>query len=160
VPLAFWASDRGTRERTVKTTVPEDTETPDVKEWRWARSKACAPLSRKILRKWLAGRDASQYEEHASLLFMELFSNALRFCPPGRQIPTRWMLYQDRLRIEVDDATAEEPVIRAQDDDAESGRGLILVTLLADEWGVRHRVFNDGNGNYIAGKTVWFELRK
>ncbi|MEE4590103.1 MULTISPECIES: ATP-binding protein [Streptomyces violaceusniger group] len=144
----------------MKTTVPEDTEKPDIKEWRWHCSEACAPLSRKILRKWLAGRDASGYEESASLLFMELFSNALRFCPPDRLVPTRWMLYPDRLRIEVDDASAEEPIVTITADEAESGRGLLLVTHLADKWGARHRVFNDGHGNYLHGKTVWFELYK
>jgi serine/threonine-protein kinase RsbW len=144
----------------VKTTVPEDTDTPDIKEWRWHCTEACAPLSRKILRKWLAGRDASDYEEDASLLFMELLSNAFRFCPPDRLIPTRWMLYGDKLRVEVDDASAEKPVVTITADDAESGRGLLLVTLLADKWGFKQRVFSDGNGNYLAGKTVWFELYK
>lgn len=142
----------------MKTTVPEDTEKPDIKEWRWSCVEGSAPLSRKVLRKWLAGRDASDYEADASLLFMELFSNALRFCPPDRLVPTRWMLYEDKLRIEVDDASAEEPMVTILDDDAESGRGLILVALLADKWGSTRRVFNDGSGNYIAGKTVWFEL--
>lgn len=142
----------------MKTTVPEDTEKPDIKEWRWSCVEGSAPLSRKILRKWLAGRDASDYEEDASLLFMELFSNALRFCPPDRLVPTRWMLYEDKLRIEVDDASTQEPIVTITADEAESGRGLVLVTLLADKWGSTHRVFNDGNGNYIAGKTVWFEL--
>jgi hypothetical protein len=144
----------------VKTTVPEDTEKPDIKEWRWSCVKGSAPLSRKILRKWLAGRDASDYEEDASLLFMELLSNAFRYCPPDRLIPTRWMLYEDRLRIEVDDASTEEPVVTVLDDEAESGRGLILVSLLAGKWGSNHRVFNDGHGNYLHGKTVWFELYK
>ncbi|MER6530386.1 ATP-binding protein [Streptomyces sp. NPDC001508] len=144
----------------MKTTVPEDTEKPDIKEWRWSCVKGSAPLSRKILRKWLAGRDASDYEEDASLLFMELLSNAFRYCPPDRLIPTRWMLYEDRLRIEVDDASTEEPVVTVLDDEAESGRGLILVSLLAGKWGSNHRVFNDGHGNYLQGKTVWFELYK
>ncbi|WP_405538094.1 ATP-binding protein [Streptomyces sp. NBC_00075] len=144
----------------MKATVPEDTEKPDIKEWRWSCAEGSAPLSRLVLRKWLSGRDASHYEENASLLFMELFSNAFRFCPPDRLIPTRWMLYEDKLRVEVDDASAEEPIVTITADDDERGRGLILVSHLADNWGFRHRVFNDGKGNYLSGKTVWFELKK
>jgi hypothetical protein len=62
--------------------------------------------------------------------------------------------------VEVDDASSQDPVVSSPEEEAESGRGLILVHLLAARWSVMHRRFNDGKGNYLSGKTVWFELRK
>lgn len=135
-------------------------EIPGVKEWRWAATEGCAPLSRKVFRKWLFKVGASHLEEDATLLFSELFSNALRYPPPDRLIPTRWLVLPDGIRVEVDDASSQDPVVSSPEEEAESGRGLILVHLLAARWGVMHRRFNDGKGNYLSGKTVWFELRK
>ncbi|MDX3579012.1 ATP-binding protein [Streptomyces sp. FL07-04A] len=133
-------------------------EAPEVKEWRWAAVEGCAPLSRKVFRKWLARVEATQHEETGSLLFSELFSNAIRYPAPDGLVPTRWFRLDGFIRVEVDDASAKDIVIEDHGFEAESGRGLILVHLLADEWGVKYRRFNDGNGNYLNGKTLWFEL--
>ena len=60
-----------------------------------------------------------------------------------------------RLRIAVTDARGDSlPSLPADHEtslDAESGRGLVLVTALADRWGVEP--YSPG------GKTVWAELR-
>lgn len=136
---------------------PEDTQTPIVKEWRWTRHKKCAWLSRCQLRKQLAEWNVTEYEETAALLFSELFTNALRHSPAGREIHTRFILYPDRLRIEVSDASEKQPQQRMAADDEESGRGLLLVSALADKWDVEPR---RTAGNYTIGKTVWFELHK
>lgn len=135
-------------------------ETPETKAWRWAQHPACAPLSRKIFRKWLARVGAERYEEDGTLLFMELLTNAIRLPANDGLIPTRWLLYGDRLRVEVDDCSTEGLVASDPGPYAERGRGLILVHLIADKYGVNDRVFNDGQGNYLPGKTVWFELYK
>ncbi|WP_153176030.1 ATP-binding protein [Streptomyces sp. E2N171] len=133
-------------------------EAPEVKAWGWNAVDRCAPLSRKVFRKWLSRVEATQHEETGSLLFSELFSNALRYPTPDGFINTRWFRLQGFIRVEVDDASSQELIISDPGEDSESGRGLILVHLLADKWGVNHRRFNDGNGNYVNGKTVWFEL--
>ncbi|MET9807416.1 ATP-binding SpoIIE family protein phosphatase [Streptomyces halstedii] len=54
-----------------------------------------------------------------------------------------------RLRVEVADASDELPHTRRPGEMASSGRGLMLMEMLADTWGV------DPQG---AGKCIWFEL--
>ena len=51
--------------------------------------------------------------------------------------------------MEVTDRGDELPHQRAPGELASSGRGLVLLDLLSDEWGVRPEP---------EGKTVWFEL--
>ncbi|MFJ8161814.1 SpoIIE family protein phosphatase [Streptomyces sp. NPDC096136] len=54
-----------------------------------------------------------------------------------------------RLRVEVADASDELPHKRHPGEMASSGRGVLLMEMLADAWGV------DPRG---AGKSIWFEL--
>ncbi|WP_405714466.1 MULTISPECIES: SpoIIE family protein phosphatase [unclassified Streptomyces] len=54
-----------------------------------------------------------------------------------------------RLRVEVSDGSDELPHKRRPGEMASSGRGLVLMEMLADAWGV------DPQG---AGKSIWFEL--
>ncbi|MFH8472310.1 SpoIIE family protein phosphatase [Streptomyces sp. NPDC018000] len=54
-----------------------------------------------------------------------------------------------RLRVEVADGSDELPHMRRPGEMASSGRGLVLMEMLADAWGV------DPRG---AGKSIWFEL--
>ncbi|MBV2356021.1 SpoIIE family protein phosphatase [Streptomyces sp. J2-1] len=54
-----------------------------------------------------------------------------------------------RLRVEVTDAGDDLPHKRRPGELASSGRGLVLIELLADEWGV------DPRGE---GKSIWFRL--
>ncbi|MFE0351313.1 ATP-binding protein [Streptomyces griseoluteus] len=52
-----------------------------------------------------------------------------------------------------DTRSERRPVVAAAPDpDAESGRGLLLVTALADEWGVTDR-------RHGPGKTVWAAVK-
>ncbi|MFA1537904.1 ATP-binding protein [Actinomadura monticuli] len=53
----------------------------------------------------------------------------------------------DLVLIEVWDVGAGRPVVRGEDDDAESGRGLLLMEQLVHDWGVRP--LNE------EGKVVW-----
>ncbi|MEW2547090.1 SpoIIE family protein phosphatase [Streptomyces sp. NPDC047002] len=55
------------------------------------------------------------------------------------------------LRVEVADTSDELPHRRSPGEMASSGRGLVLMEVLADEWGV------DPRGD---GKMIWFELRE
>jgi anti-sigma regulatory factor (Ser/Thr protein kinase) len=55
----------------------------------------------------------------------------------------------DRIRIEVTDGSARIPQQRSYGLDATTGRGLQLVTRLAEAWGVTAQV---------DGKTVWVDL--
>ena len=53
------------------------------------------------------------------------------------------------LRVEVSDSGDELPHQRAPGELASSGRGLVLLDILSDQWSVRPE---------SEGKTVWFEL--
>lgn len=56
-----------------------------------------------------------------------------------------------RLRVEVADSSDELPHKRHPGEMASSGRGVLLMEMLADAWGV------DPRGE---GKSIWFELRE
>ncbi|MFD0026210.1 ATP-binding protein [Streptomyces sp. NPDC058382] len=56
-----------------------------------------------------------------------------------------------RLRVEVTDTRGDRlPVASAPEDDADSGRGLLIVEALADQWGI--------TTGPVPRKTVWAEL--
>ncbi|MFG2634947.1 ATP-binding protein [Streptomyces sp. NPDC048362] len=135
-------------------------EAPEVKVWGWSQVTGSVPLARHILSKWLARNDAKHYEESAVLCFSELLTNAIRIPSPDGLTNTTWTLYPKKLRVEVRDYSAEAPYLVKPDPDSESGRGLVLVHLLADDWGYETTTFLDGKGGLVPGKRVWFELHK
>ncbi len=58
-------------------------------------------------------------------------------------------LHRRRIHVEVADASDDMPHLRQPGEMASSGRGLVLMELLAETWGV------DPRGD---GKSIWFEL--
>lgn len=89
----------------------------------------------------------------AVLLTSELIANAVehsRSRLPGGRVTVRVLIYDDGTRVEVidDGPLNSEPRLCDADDDAETGRGLMLVQASAP-WGVENR---DGH------TAVWFEL--
>lgn len=62
------------------------------------------------------------------------------------------MMWTDRLLVEVADDHGELPALETVDpfEEEGAGRGLLLVSRLADRWGAERRT---------GGRTVWFELR-
>ncbi|MDT0401914.1 MULTISPECIES: ATP-binding protein [Streptomyces] len=93
----------------------------------------------------------SQVNETLTLITAELSANAVQHGRvPGRDFHVRLATEASGdLRLEVSDTRGEDrPVVAAPADHAESGRGLLLVTALADDWGVMDR-----RGG--PGKTVW-----
>lgn len=116
---------------------------------RWARHPRCVGLARVELRKTLASWGLAEIEDTALVVLSELLTNAVRHAhvPPGREIETRFQLAGDELRIEVHDSSDVRPRRRAAASDSEGGRGLVLVGVLADQWGISER------GGI--GKSVW-----
>jgi anti-sigma regulatory factor (Ser/Thr protein kinase) len=90
----------------------------------------------------------SEICQTAALLVSELVTNALLH---GRTSATMEIHRPaDRLRVAVrDDNPVLPPIGDHPDLDAESGRGLTIVSVLADEWGIEL---------VGEGKAVWFEL--
>ena len=98
----------------------------------------------------------SAVNETVTLLAAELSANAVSHGHvPGRDFHLRLMRAAGRVRVEVSDTRTERRPDPASavlpDDDAESGRGLLLVAALSDAWGVDDRLPGPG-------KTVWAEL--
>ena len=68
---------------------------------------------------------------------------------PGRTITVVIVCSPGRLRVDVHDTSRALPVLAPAPVDAETGRGLMLVDTLSDEW---------GSYRTPAGKAVYFTL--
>ncbi len=91
----------------------------------------------------------AELSDTAELLASELVTNALVHTGRGAVFDAV-LTGGSRLRVEVQDAAGGQvPNRRTASDTATSGRGLLLVEALADDWGVQLRA---------DGKTTWFEL--
>ncbi|WP_435846386.1 ATP-binding protein [Streptomyces fradiae] len=97
----------------------------------------------------------SPANETLTLITAELATNAVRHGHvPGRDFRVQLTLVEDTFRVEVTDTrTEKQPAATPTAPDAlsESGRGLLLVAALADDWGVSPR-------RTAPGKTVWAKL--
>ncbi|MER5863930.1 SpoIIE family protein phosphatase [Kitasatospora sp. NPDC002040] len=122
--------------------LPEDA----VGDWKLPSEPTSVAKARELACSWLLVRGLDELVDTTELLVSELVTNALRH---GRG-DIRLRLLRDRTVVcEVwDDGYAQPRQRRAQETD-EGGRGLQLVSLLAERWGSR-RTPN--------GKIVWFEL--
>jgi len=92
--------------------------------------------------------------DDAVLLASELFGNSLQHSGsglPGETVTVTVTAHVGAVRVEVADRSGPGvPQLRSAGADAEDGRGLGLVAMLAARWGWRRR----------GGQTVtWFELR-
>lgn len=112
------------------------------------------PLVRQFVREALVDWACESRADDVLLCVSELVTNALLHgVPPGRGF--RVHLYLEPadgvLRVEVHDSGDGEvrPVAADPAPDAEGGRGLLLVSALADKWGV---------GERDPGKVVWCEF--
>ncbi|MBM9509035.1 ATP-binding protein [Actinacidiphila acididurans] len=114
---------------------------------------AARAFVRRTLRAWgLTG-----LAENAELIVSELVTNAVKAAyraDQGRADPhaVNVELHADEkaLRIAVHDTNTNRPVPQVVDEDAEGGRGLLIVEVCSARWDV---VLNPAHG-----KTVWAEL--
>jgi anti-sigma regulatory factor (Ser/Thr protein kinase) len=113
----------------------------------------CARLhARQLLWEW--GLSDVIYD--VELLVSELVTNALRASAVMKQaLPIRLWLLSNNVRVVVSvwDGNPRPPVRMNVGDDAESGRGLILVEALSDRWDwLAHKG--------LGGKVVWCEISR
>lgn len=112
------------------------------------RIAAARQQLRELLHDWA---DTDQMDS-AVLLVSEMVTNVLVHTDGDALLVaemTRHGAEPRRLRVEVADASDDLPHKRRPGELASSGRGLVLMELLADRWGV------DPRGE---GKSIWFEL--
>ncbi|MFG2293344.1 SpoIIE family protein phosphatase [Streptomyces sp. NPDC048603] len=102
---------------------------------------------RELLHDWA---DADQVDS-AVLLVSEMLANVLMHTDGDALLVAEAVgeLGERRFRVEVADSSDELPHKRHPGETASSGRGVLLMEMLADSWGV------DPRG---AGKSIWFEL--
>lgn len=103
--------------------------------------------ARTAVEQWARDTGLGDLTDELLLIVSELVTNAVRYGAP----PVRVSITADSRSVTVGvvDASGVLPVARAADADAESGRGLLLLSLLSAEHGVRPQP---------PGKVVWVSL--
>ncbi|WP_328483697.1 SpoIIE family protein phosphatase [Streptomyces sp. NBC_00377] len=114
----------------------------------FAATPASVPEGRAFLHKALTSWNCTANADDALLLLSETLTNAVQHS----EGPVGLHLHRTAtdLTVEVSDRSPQLPQPRVAVEDAESGRGLILVRALAADWGMRPT---------DEGKTIWFTLK-
>ncbi|BAU87473.1 hypothetical protein SLA_6607 [Streptomyces laurentii] len=106
--------------------------------------------SRHMIRAAVRAWGAEVRSDEIELVADELVTNALMHTEGGAIVTLRMLPGpEQRLRVEVEDGSSVLPRRREAGDSVVSGRGLLLVEQISDQWGVEPR----GNG-----KSVWCEF--
>lgn len=122
-------------------------ERPGAVERRLPPQPSSVGEARHLVRDLLVAAERDDLIESAALLVSEVVTNALLHA--GTPVDVRATLDEDGLRVEVGDGSPHLPVRRRYATTAGTGRGMMMIEHLVDEWGVsRHQ----------HGKTVWFRL--
>ncbi|MER6570101.1 ATP-binding protein [Streptomyces sp. NPDC001093] len=116
--------------------------------WPLQRELTSAGRARHLVTAQLSDWALDDLADTAELLVSELVTNALRHTRGPLRLNLR--LRHSRLLCEVEDTESAGPARNVPDADAEGGRGIELLELLADAW---------GSTRTGTGKTMWFELR-
>ena len=103
--------------------------------------------ARDVVRDLLDSSGRDDLVEPATLLVSEVVTNAILHA--GTEIDVRAALDDTGLRVEVADGSEHLPTRRRYETTAGTGRGLMLLEELVDDWGV---------SRHADGKTVWFHL--
>jgi len=111
----------------------------------------CARLhARQVLWEW----GLTSFSESAELLVSELVTNAMRISHATAQYaPVRIWVMSDRAQVVIFvwDASPLPPVPAEVGDDAENGRGLLIVQAVSAQWGWEFP-------HELGGKVVWAQV--
>nr|WP_244188764.1 ATP-binding protein [Streptomyces yokosukanensis] len=116
--------------------------------WPLQREMTSVRRARRLVTAQLSDWAVGYLSDTAELLVSELVTNALRHTRGPLRLNLR--LSHSRLLCEVEDTESACPERIVVDSDAEGGRGIELLDLLADAW---------GSMRTATGKTMWFELQ-
>lgn len=132
--------------------VNNETQPPPPRERFYRRERQSVPAARAFACQTLGDWGMRERAYDVVLCVSELVTNALvHGVPPGRGFLLRLLPYGDGVRVEVHDSGDGVPAVPQGEgpDPGEGGRGLLLVSELADKWGV---------GERDPGKIVWCEF--
>lgn len=118
----------------------------DVAHWLLSPRPAAVARCRRLIRQTLVDWSLSELCDTAELLATELITNAIRYATDPIELR---LLHTDTLLCEVRDDDHYLPILLEAGDLDENGRGLFLVSRLAQRW---------GSNRTAHGKVVWFEL--
>lgn len=111
----------------------------------YVSEKISIPMTRRQVDKALHSWGHDSLQDSAHLLITEMAANAVRHCT-GETFSVEVSLTQDAVRLSVTDSSPSYPQVKPSTHDDESGRGMMIVEALAQEWGVMDNTI---------GKTVW-----
>jgi PAS domain S-box-containing protein len=120
---------------------------PDAVERRLPPQPSSVGEARRLVRELLADAARDDLVETGSLLVSELVTNALLHA--GTPIDVAATVDDTGLRVEVSDGSAHLPTRRRYATTAGTGRGMLMLEEMVDDWGVNR---------HDRGKTVWFRL--
>ena len=103
--------------------------------------------AREFVREAVAGGRTPVRLEDLTLVVSELVTNAV--VHGAGDVTLHVVADRAAVRVEVRDAAPTVPDLLAEEPAGDSGRGLLLVSKIADRWGVRRE---------DRGKVVWAEL--
>ncbi|MEU6578908.1 SpoIIE family protein phosphatase [Streptomyces sp. NPDC046805] len=116
-----------------------------VGEWELPSDPAAVATARSLATRQLHAWGLTEELFATELIVSELVTNAIRYARP----PVHLRLIHDRqLTCEVSDGSSSAPHLRHARTTDEGGRGLLLVSQLAERWGARYENL---------GKTIWAE---
>ncbi|WP_371480348.1 SpoIIE family protein phosphatase [Kitasatospora sp. NBC_00315] len=118
----------------------------EVATWDLAVDTAEVRRARALVREQLAAWHLEAIADTTELLVSELVTNAVRV---ARDRVRLQLIRVDKLLVEVSDDNHNLPSLEPAEELGETGRGLNLVTKLAERW---------GSARKAVGKVVWFEL--
>ncbi|BFV58102.1 hypothetical protein KCMC57_up32060 [Kitasatospora sp. CMC57] len=118
----------------------------EVATWELAVDETEVRHARRLVREQLAAWQLTGLTDTVELLVSELVTNAVRVARDHVQLQ---LIRVDKLLVEVSDDNHNLPSLEPSEELDENGRGLNLVSKLAEKWGTARKA---------VGKVVWFEL--
>lgn len=103
-------------------------------------------ITESVLRAWSVPVDR---HTDIVLLVSEVVSNAVEHAGGASSLQLTLSHSEETLRVALTDGSSIQPTIRALDHNSHRGRGMQLIEVLSDRWGVE---------DHHGGKTVWFTL--
>ncbi|MFJ1707807.1 SpoIIE family protein phosphatase [Kitasatospora sp. NPDC088346] len=118
----------------------------EVATWSLTVDQAEVRRARGLVRDQLAAWRLTALTDTVELLVSELVTNAVRVARADVQLQ---LIRVDKLLVEVSDDNHNLPSLEPAESMDENGRGLNLVSKLAERWGTARKA---------VGKVVWFEM--